>query len=169
MQENRYENTPPKSAVAYYITVGLAFLWLVLIFIGPFFHQLPEKMGVLTDIYYYFFHFTCHQRPERSYWLLGCQLPVCVRCLGIYIGVLVGLILFPLLGAVRRVKMLSKKWLFLAFLPIGIDGVSQVLQLYPSPHWVRLLTGLTCGAVVLLFVMPVFNQVTSAIEDKHFR
>ena len=28
----------------------------------------------------------CHQRPERSFYLLGAQLPVCARCMGIYAG-----------------------------------------------------------------------------------
>lgn len=30
--------------------------------------------------------FVCHQLPERSYHLWGAQLPVCARCLGIYLG-----------------------------------------------------------------------------------
>ena len=28
----------------------------------------------------------CHQRPERSFFLWGSQMPVCARCLGIYAG-----------------------------------------------------------------------------------
>jgi uncharacterized membrane protein len=28
----------------------------------------------------------CHQRPERSFSLLGAQMPVCARCAGIYFG-----------------------------------------------------------------------------------
>jgi uncharacterized membrane protein len=28
----------------------------------------------------------CHQRPERSFHLLGAQLPVCARCTGVYAG-----------------------------------------------------------------------------------
>src|SRR5262249_38310806 len=28
----------------------------------------------------------CHQRPERSFWLWGAQMPVCARCSGIYAG-----------------------------------------------------------------------------------
>jgi uncharacterized membrane protein len=28
----------------------------------------------------------CHQDPDRSWGLLGSQLPVCIRCLGFYLG-----------------------------------------------------------------------------------
>ena len=30
--------------------------------------------------------YLCHQRPERSFHLLGVQLPVCARCTGLYAG-----------------------------------------------------------------------------------
>jgi len=30
--------------------------------------------------------FICHQRPERSFHLWSVQLPVCARCVGIYLG-----------------------------------------------------------------------------------
>lgn len=30
----------------------------------------------------------CHQEPARSWTLFGTQLPVCIRCLGFYLGVL---------------------------------------------------------------------------------
>jgi hypothetical protein len=30
--------------------------------------------------------FICHQIPERSFYVAGFQLPVCARCLGLYVG-----------------------------------------------------------------------------------
>ncbi|MCM1228304.1 MAG: DUF2085 domain-containing protein, partial [Clostridium sp.] len=35
----------------------------------------------------------CHQIPERSYFFLGYQLPVCARCEGMIIGELIAVIL----------------------------------------------------------------------------
>jgi uncharacterized membrane protein len=34
----------------------------------------------------------CHQQPERSFYRNSAQLPVCARCLGLYVGSLVGVI-----------------------------------------------------------------------------
>jgi uncharacterized membrane protein len=34
----------------------------------------------------------CHQRPERSFFLDGHQLPVCARCTGLYLSGVVGLL-----------------------------------------------------------------------------
>lgn len=34
----------------------------------------------------------CHQRPERSFFVEGHQLPVCARCTGLYLSGAVGLI-----------------------------------------------------------------------------
>lgn len=36
----------------------------------------------------------CHQRPERSFHLAGAQLPVCARCLGLYVGAAIGAVLW---------------------------------------------------------------------------
>ncbi|MDR2823183.1 MAG: DUF2085 domain-containing protein [Mycoplasmataceae bacterium] len=33
-----------------------------------------------------FFRFTCHQKPECSFFIKKHQMPFCARCFGIYIG-----------------------------------------------------------------------------------
>ena len=54
------------------LAIGLL-LWVVLLFAAP---------GVLFPLG----HFICHQRPERSFFIGGQQLPVCARCTGLYLG-----------------------------------------------------------------------------------
>ncbi len=41
----------------------------------------------------YGFSLVCHQRPERCFWIFGAPVAVCARCLGIYLGAAVGLLL----------------------------------------------------------------------------
>jgi uncharacterized membrane protein len=42
----------------------------------------------------------CHQRPERSFHLAGAQLPVCARCLGLYVGGFIGALAWVLVAGV---------------------------------------------------------------------
>ena len=50
----------------------------------------------------------CHQRPERSFHLAGAQLPVCARCLGLYVGGFVGAIAWVLMAGVGAVNPISR-------------------------------------------------------------
>ena len=59
--------------------------WVVLLVATP---VLP---GLAAAVVYGVGSFICHQLPERSFHIAGFQLPVCARCLGIYIGVSAGI------------------------------------------------------------------------------
>jgi uncharacterized membrane protein len=45
----------------------------------------------------------CHQQPERSFHLNGAQYPVCARCLGLYLGAVLGVIGWAALAGLRDV------------------------------------------------------------------
>jgi uncharacterized membrane protein len=47
----------------------------------------------------------CHQRPERSFYRGGAQLPVCARCLGLYGGAAVGVVAWIGYAGLRRVAL----------------------------------------------------------------
>ncbi len=42
----------------------------------------------LTSLFIY----SCHQQPDRSFWLLGYPIALCCRCLGFYLGVAISTI-----------------------------------------------------------------------------
>ncbi len=56
-----------------------ALVWLALLLFAPF---VPRH----TSLVYQFASGVCHQRPERSFSLAGTQLPVCARCVGLYLS-----------------------------------------------------------------------------------
>jgi uncharacterized membrane protein len=58
--------------------------WLTAIVLAPVLH---------LDPVYRFFALICHQNPLRSWTLAGAALPVCIRCVSIYAGFLVALVL----------------------------------------------------------------------------
>jgi uncharacterized membrane protein len=65
----------------------LAFGWVALVLFAPW---LPVP---LAGVVYLFGGRICHQIAERSFFLDDVQLPVCARCLGIYVGAALGLVL----------------------------------------------------------------------------
>lgn len=112
----------------------------------------------------------CHQIASRSFFFYGTQMPLCSRCTGMYIGVMVGFgFLIP---GKRRGGMPSKKILWLlgaSLLLFAIDGINSYLgfvssapHLYAPQNWLRLVTGTTLGLAIPLVLMPIFNQTVWA-------
>jgi uncharacterized membrane protein len=62
----------------------LAILWVAVILAAPV--ALAHGYGLLPALVYQVGGVVCHQRPERSFHLLGIQLPVCARCFGLYLS-----------------------------------------------------------------------------------
>ena len=104
--------------------------------------------------------FLCHQIPERSFQIFGAPFPVCARDVGIYVGSVAGLVI-PLFFRRTRESLYSIKLFLLAFVPIGLDVVSQsVFAVRESSNVLRLATG-------LFFGFGFFAYVTSRILLKN--
>ena len=83
----------------------------------------------------------CHQRPERSFFLLGRQMPVCARCTGVILGQAAVFLLGRLARRVTPVKGLCFLLIILA------DHTAQTLG-RESTNARRLVTGFLAGAAV---------------------
>ncbi|MGN0696552.1 MAG: DUF2085 domain-containing protein [Oscillospiraceae bacterium] len=80
----------------------------------------------------------CHQMPERSFFIHGCQLPVCARCTGVFIGYLLALIVLPF-------YLLSVKSCILFCGIMFADWFVQFLKIRESTNVRRLITGILGG------------------------
>lgn len=99
-------------------------------------------------------HFICHRKPERSFHIKGHQFPVCARCTGFYISV----ILYCIYAYFNYIDY-SPKLLITAVLlliPVSIDGFTQFFELRESNNTLRLLTGL-CGGLGLIILIKAFK------------
>lgn len=107
----------------------------------------------------------CHQKPERSFFLLGHQVGFCHRCAAIYTSVVVAGLLFGLFRRVIPPARLSIAALLL--LPMLIDGGTHMLDdllglglrgggdAIGTPNfWLRMITGALAGVVMLIAVYP---------------
>jgi len=69
--------------------VGASVAWFVALQLATFASSRPyppAPVYLLSFGTYLVGSLLCHQRPERSFFLWGSQMPVCARCLGIYAG-----------------------------------------------------------------------------------
>ena len=96
----------------------------------------------------------CHQRPERSFFVKGYQMPVCARCEGELIGGLVSLIAIWFLR--------PPYWLMAAIMiPMAADGLIQAFTKYESTNLRRLVTGMLfgfgAGMILLMLGIAAFR------------
>jgi uncharacterized membrane protein len=126
--------------------------WCALILFAPW---LASNEHVFSSgLIYLFFSKICHQIPERSFFIFGKQLAVCSRCAGLYLGFLVGAILYPTLFKYNRDWIPSRKLFILPLILISIDILIRVLHLAENTFASRFSTGIILGASTALFVVP---------------
>jgi uncharacterized membrane protein len=94
----------------------------------------------------------CHQLPERSPHLEGVQLALCDRCVGIYVGCVLGV------AAInggrrfwRRIRSLDQYVLLGSLAPLAIDWIGPLLGLWTNVPLSRAVTGLLFGGVAASF------------------
>jgi uncharacterized membrane protein len=71
------------------VFVGASVAWFGALPLATFASSRPSlssAMYLFAFVTYLVGGLLCHQRPERSFFLWGSQMPVCARCTGIYFG-----------------------------------------------------------------------------------
>lgn len=115
----------------------------------------------------------CHRIAVRSFFFPdGRQLPMCARCSGTFLGVLVGLLGPGLLLRRRRAATFPPAAIMAVMLGMSVlwafDGANSFLTLIPSDklprlyeptNFLRLLTGMFHGITMGGLVLPVVNSV----------
>lgn len=138
--------------VVWLILASGALLVVALIVAAPL--ALTNNEPGLAFTIYRAFGKVCHQLPERSYFIAGHPLAVCARCTGLYVGFTAALIVYPLAVSLRRTFTPSRKWLFMAAVPMAIDFGLTFLGIWQNTHSSRFLTGALLGSVAVFYVMP---------------
>ena len=101
----------------------------------------------------------CDQLPGHSLSIRGVLMPVCARCFGIYAGMLLGSLLYPMISKGK----IPKGWIiFAAAAPLTIDGVTQLVGLRESTNILRPATGLLFGVVIPFYLIPILDEILNS-------
>jgi uncharacterized membrane protein len=107
------------------------------------------------------FRVLCHGIPTRCLQLFDTPMPICARCTGIYLGLLAGLIAFWVLPPIQE-RMLRVA-LFVAALPMAVDGITQASLLRESTNGLRVATGFTAAIVFGIWILEAVENRESPV------
>lgn len=103
-----------------------------------------------SGIWYIFSH-VCHQEVARCMILLGVSLPVCARCLAIYLGSFLGVLIAPSCR-IHAAWLLSRGDLLLGpVILVGVDVSLDMAGIWPNTGLSRVGTGGILGLVLGLY------------------
>ena len=106
------------------------------------------------------FRLICHGIPDRCFFIAGVPMPICARCTAIYGGLAAGIILFWVVGAFRRLpsEISARRILFIAAIPLVVDGLTQLVRLRESTNLLRLETGLLLGIFLAFWALTAVEK-----------
>lgn len=140
--------------------IGLAvvLLWAAAIVVAP----VAKAAGLfsISSPLYSFYHYICHQIPERSFHIAGEQFGVCSRCSGVYFGLFLGFAVYPLWRNIEEVEPLARLWLFLSMVPIAVDWSLTVYGIWENTQFTRVATGLILGISCATYIVPATIEIT---------
>jgi uncharacterized membrane protein len=146
------------SVIAYLLILGGAVLWCVALVLPPLFLSAAGAWGAVGILLYHPFHTLCHQLPERSIYILGAPLAVCMRCSAIYFGFLLGTVLYPPMRSFGVLITERRGPLIVSILLLLADVVLDVLGVHASTGATRLMTGSLFGVVVPFYIIPAAQE-----------
>jgi uncharacterized membrane protein len=148
------------SMIVYVTLLTLSILWIAMILAAP--GLMAARRYTISLALYQGFSAVCHQIPERSFYFRGYPMGVCSRCLSIYGGFVLGVLLYPFARDLRDDRF-PPRWILIgAAIPMVIDFSGGVLGLFTNSFLSRALTGILFGAVVAFYITPGF---VSALND----
>lgn len=108
----------------------------------------------------------CHQDPGRSYYWDGVQFAVCHRCIGIYAGALLGLIIYPFTKYFREGSFPSLTMLVIFVAPVGIDLLLCTVGIWGGHPYIRTITGGMVAFIAGLYVVPGIEDFVKLIKGE---
>ncbi len=139
------------------VVVAATAVWFFLTLSAP--AAAASGLTGLSESIYGFFGYICHQDPLRSFHILGHKFGVCSRCFGVYFGLFFGIAVYPLLRSMGEIDPLPRIWLILAIIPMGIDWLLGVFDIWANTFFTRFTTGFILGFACAVFIVPALVEL----------
>lgn len=152
---------------AWSIGLTVVVVWVLLILAAPF-AKLNGLIAISSPLYH-FFSFICHQISDRSFHIGGEQFGVCSRCFGVYLGLVVGFVAYPLWRSVAEIEPLPKVWLFFSLVPITIDWSLTIFGIWENTLLSRFITGIILGFACATYIIPSIVEITRNLTYRKLR
>ena len=111
-----------------------------------------DSSAMLTSLYVY----SCHQEPDRCFWILGYPVALCCRCLGFYIGVFIT----GLIDIFDKLNINLKTFIILLLITV-IDIVINYgfgIRHFNTGNITRFIVGLIMGLLFIVFISHLFRR-----------
>ena len=145
--------------VIVFVAVALTTTWIAFLVAAPL------VSGGVGAILYGIGSLICHQIPERSFYLAGFQLPVCARCLGIYVGAAAGAALLLRSGvavSASAATSVTRRWLAVAAAaPTVVTVALEAAGVWYPSNVTRAAAGVPLGGIAAFMVV-------SALATLHY-
>ena len=110
-----------------------------------------DLSATFTSLYVY----SCHQQPDRSFWIFGYPVALCCRCLGFYIGVFVA----SIINIFDKLNVNLKTFIILLIV-VTIDiTINYGLGVkHNTGNITRFIIGLIMGLLFVVAICHLFNR-----------
>jgi len=123
-------------------------------FIAPV--LLAAGLTAPASVIYAVYGFTCHQRPDRSWFILGEKMAYCQRDAVIYPAMFFAGLAF---ARRRTIRPLRLRWYLVLIAPIAVDGLTQAFGLRESTPELRAITGAIFGVATVWLCYPYVQRL----------
>lgn len=150
-------HTPRLNWAFFWLLLGTC-IWVGLIVCEPWLSSGTPFMKLWSAGITLFFSPICHQQTGRCYVLMGNSLPVCARCLGIYLGFLIGIIGARLFIQYKPIPP-GRFWLLGLALPTMVEFILEKAGLIHGSLILRSAIGAATGFIVPFYVLPALTEL----------
>ena len=114
-------------------------------------YQYYDLSAKLTSLFIY----SCHQQPDRSFWLMGYPVALCCRCYGVYLATMIASI-FAIFNKLKINKYLIIILVLISAIDLYIN-YGMGIRTHNTGNIVRFIVGIIMGLLITLGINGIFK------------